>query len=121
MVYDAIIVIALWMLAAALAMLAGFPNRTALQDPAYTLYLALVWFMYLAFFWRRGMTVGMRAWRVSIIGPDGRPPGWKACTVRYLVSLLSMAAAGIGFLWSLVDNEKRCWHELASGTRLIRN
>jgi uncharacterized RDD family membrane protein YckC len=33
---------------------------------------------------------------------------------------VSLAAAGLGFLWSLVDAERRTWHDLASGTVLVR-
>ena len=49
------------------SMLVGFEKATALKDWAYTLYLLVVWFLYLAWCWRKGgMTVGMRAWRVRI-------------------------------------------------------
>jgi uncharacterized RDD family membrane protein YckC len=66
------------------------------------------------------MTVGMRAWKVRIMDHRGGAPGWGKCLLRFLVSLVSAAAAGIGFLWMLVDAEKRTWHDRASGTRLVR-
>ena len=37
-----------------------------------------------------------------------------------LLSLVSAGAAGAGFLWSLFDPQKRCWHDCLSGTRLYR-
>jgi hypothetical protein len=40
---------------------------------------------------------------------------------RFLLSLLSAAALGMGFLWSLLDRQQRCWHDRLSGTRLFRN
>ena len=121
MVYDAIIVLALMMVATLAAMLLGFGNQTALRDPVFTAYLVLVWFLYVGGFWTRGgMTVGMRAWRVRIENASGERPGWTRSAVRFAVSLLSAALAGAGFLWSLFDAEKRSWHDLASGTRLVR-
>jgi len=121
MVYDFFIVISLLMLATMLAMFAGFGNRTAMQDPVYTAYLLSIWFFYLTWCWHKGgMTVGMRAWRVKIEDENGNRPGWGKSTIRFLAALLSAAAIGIGFAWALVDSRKRTWHDLLSGTRLIR-
>jgi uncharacterized RDD family membrane protein YckC len=121
MLYDAVVVIALLMLATALAMLAGMGHQTALQDPVYTACLALVWFFYLAWCWHKGgMTLGMRAWRVCIRDELGDLPGWKQCAVRFLVSILSAAPAGLGFAWSLIDQNNRTWHDMASRTSLLR-
>lgn len=110
------------MLAALLAMLAGFGGRTAMQDPVYTAYLVSVWFLYLAWCWHKGgMTVGMRAWRVRIVDAEGNRPGWGRSVIRFLVSLVSAACAGLGFLWSLFEPRKRTWHDMLSGTRLVRD
>jgi uncharacterized RDD family membrane protein YckC len=122
MLYDTAAVIALLMAATALAMLAGFRELSVLGDPLYALYLLAVWFGYLGWCWRRGgMTLGMRAWRVRIEREDGTRPGWGLCLARFLLSLLSAAAAGAGFLWSLFDRQKRCWHDSLTGTRLLRS
>lgn len=121
-IYDSAIVLALLMLAALLAMLLGVGQKTALKDPGFTLYLLLVWYLYLSWCWHKGgMTVGMRAWRVRIEDDRGQKPGWGKATIRFLVSLLSAAALGIGFLWSLGDSRKRTWHDILSGTRLVRS
>ena len=120
-VYDFAIVTALLMLATMLAMLAGFGGRTAMKDPGYTVYLFLIWFFYLTWCWHRGgMTVGMRAWRVRIQDESGNKPGWGKSAIRFLLSLVSVAAAGIGFLWALGNAGKRTWHDILSGTRLVR-
>jgi uncharacterized RDD family membrane protein YckC len=122
MLYDGVIIVALLMLATALAMLAGTGNHTAMQDPLYTAYLVLVWFAYLAWCWHQGgMTLGMRAWHVRITDETGRRPGWGWCAIRFLTSIFSAALAGLGFLWSLIDSEKRTWHDKASRTRMLRS
>ncbi len=121
MVYDFFIVISLLMLATMLAMFAGFGDRTAMQDPVYTAYLLSIWFFYLTWCWHKGgMTVGMRAWRVKIEDENGNRPGWGKSTIRFLAALLSAAAMGIGFAWALVDSRNRTWHDILSGTHLIR-
>jgi len=120
-VYDFVIVISLLMLATLLAMLAGFGGRTAMKDPAYTFYLLSIWFFYLAWCWHKGgMTVGMRAWHVKIEDESGNRPDWGKATIRFLASLLSATAVGIGFAWALLDSRKRTWHDILSGTRLVR-
>jgi uncharacterized RDD family membrane protein YckC len=120
--YDSAIVLALLMLATLFAMLVGLGQKTALKDPGFTLYLLIIWYLYLTWCWHKGgMTVGMRAWRVRIENSNGLNPGWGKATVRFLASLVSAAALGIGFLWSLGDSRKRTWHDILSGTRLVRS
>ena len=120
MSYDAVAVVAVLMLATAVAMLIGVRDVVALRDPVFTLYLLAAWYLYLAWCWRSGgMTLGMRAWRVHIETTDGGRLGWGRSFVRFAFSLLSAAAAGAGFLWSLIDSEHRCWHDRLSATRLL--
>lgn len=120
-IYDAVVIFALLMLATAIPMLFGMANYTAAKDPAYTLYLFMVWFLYLGWCWHRGgMTMGMRAWRVCIETESGTRPSWKQCLARFLMSLLSAVCAGLGFIWSAVDSNRRTWHDIVSRTRLLR-
>ena len=119
MLYDAVVVLAVLFAATALAMAVGFREVSAARDPLFTAWLLLAWFAYVGGCWRfGGMTVGMRAWRVAIETDAGQRPGWGACLLRFAVSLLSAAAAGLGFAWALFRRDRRCWHDLASGTRL---
>lgn len=120
MAYDAIAVIAVLMLATALAMALGFREPLAGRDPLFSAYLLATWFGYLGWCWRRGMTLGMRAWRVRLVSEDGARPGWARCGLRFLVSLASAAAAGAGYWWALFDPARRTWHDRASGTTLRR-
>jgi len=120
MLYDGLIVVALLMLAAAVALPLDRGQQQAGVDFLYTTYLLGVWFLYLAWNWRRaGMTLGMRAWRVRLLAEDGKPLGWFRCAIRFGVSLASFAVLGAGFAWSLADPRRRCWHDRASRTRLV--
>lgn len=119
MLYDTVVVVALLMLAAALALPFGDGHQSAGRDAPYTAYLVAVWWLYVAGCWHRGgMTLGMRAWRVRITTVDGSLPGWGRCAIRFAASLLSAAAAGLGFLLAPADAQRRTWHDRASGTRL---
>ena len=119
--YDAVIVLALLMLAAWLAMLIGAGQKTAFRNTGYTLYLLSVWYLYMAWCWHRGgMTIGMRAWKIRIEDELGERPSWGKTVIRFLASLLSAALFGAGFWWSLADSGRRTWHDILSGTRLVR-
>ncbi|MBT8062826.1 MAG: RDD family protein [Gammaproteobacteria bacterium] len=121
MIYDGVILVGLLLIGAALASPFDSGNQRALQDPVFSLYLLAIWFAYLAACWRRSnMTLGMRAWGVRLDSAGGRPD-WAQCLVRFGVSLVSAACAGIGFAWLLVDHRKRTWHDIASRTQLVRS
>ncbi len=84
------------------------------------IYLLAVAFAFFGGFWTHGgQTIGMRAWRVRVVGADGKTIGWRDALVRFAVAFVSWAAAGAGFWWSLFDREGLTWHDRASGTRLV--
>ena len=121
MIYDAVIVLGLLLIATAVAMPVLGPEARAGLDAALTAWLLLVWFVYLAWCWRQGgMTLGMRAWRVRLVSDLGRPVTWRQCALRFGVAFLSAAVVLAGFWWSLFDRRRRGWHDLASRTRLVR-
>ena len=122
MLYDSLIILGLLMLASAVALPIGNPEKIAFRDVGFTLWLLLVCFVYLAGCWHlAGMTVGMRAWRVKLIDADGGTISWWRCCLRFITGFASLGVFGLGFWWSLFDHKKRCWHDLAGRTLLIRN
>ena len=121
MMYDGVILLGLLMLASAIALPFGAAHKVAFQNFWFTAWLLLVCFAYLGFCWRyAGMTVGMRAWKVRLISDDGKDISWPRCLLRFLVGGVSLAALGIGVLWALADQRKRCWHDLAARSVLIK-
>jgi len=122
MLYDAIIVIGLLIVGSALALPFGEAQKFALQDFWFTLWLVFVCFAYLGGCWHYGgMTVGMRAWRVVLVNADGGKISWPVCLLRFLLSGLSLAAFGLGFVWVLFDQQNRGWHDIAANTVLLRS
>ena len=121
MAYDAIAVIALMMLVTALLLFTPLRTQTAFIDPLPTGIMILTWFLYLAWCWRRaGLTLGMRAWRVRLVFENGTKPGWGRCILRFVVSLASAAAFGIGFIWCLFNPRRQSWHDIATNSSMIR-
>ena len=121
MLYDAVIVLGLLVLAAGVALPITGGHYVALRDPLYTAYLVSVWFIYLGWCWvHGGMTLGMRAWKVRLAGMDEKPIGWRRALARFLASWLSAAALGLGFWWSAFDRRGLAWHDRLSATLIVR-
>ncbi len=88
-------------------------------------YLFLLIYSFFGWFWcHGGQTLGMKAWRIRLEDatptPNGFTPiGWKQAFLRLTAALVSWTAAGLGFLWSLVDRDQRTWHDMVSHSRLV--
>lgn len=124
MLYDSLIVFALLMITGAIALHLPFNGQSAGKDPAYTFYLLMAWFLYLAWCWRHaGMTLGMRAWKVQLINSNAsahdHPPSWWQCLLRFIGAWLSVVPAGMGYWWMLFDRQRLSWHDRLSKTRLL--
>lgn len=122
--YDTLPVLALWFVATMLALALTGGELDVQRLPHKLLVQALLLAFTAAYFvisWRRGgQTIGMRAWRLRVVRTDGQPLDTRQSLARFLVSLLSLAAVGLGFWWALFDAQNRTWHDLAAGTVMVR-
>lgn len=121
MVYDGLILLALLIIATAFALPVTGNQVRAGESFAFTIYLLLVWFAYLAWCWSQsGQTLGMRAWKIRIQNLNGDHPDVRECLVRFSVSLVSSACLGLGFFSAMLRDDRSCWHDRASNTSLYR-
>jgi len=126
MVYDALIVIAIWFLIG-FVFLAIRGVDVAQQDPHALKtqlfpFLLLGTFAFYSWFWMHGgQTLGMRAWRLQVVDAhlDGRPLNIVQCLSRYLMALISLSAFGLGYLWVIFSPSGDTWHDSFSGTRTL--
>ncbi|MAR90730.1 MAG: RDD family protein [Pseudomonadales bacterium] len=125
MVYDGLIVLALWFLIAVLYLAAaGVDTERSSLDLQLTLLplLLLGTFLFYYWFWTHGgQTLGMRAWRIQVVDArlDGRPLTLGQCLSRYLISLLSLGCFGLGYLWVVISASGDSWHDSLSNTRTL--
>jgi len=75
---------------------------------------------YLLNWTRSGQTLGMRAWRLRVVGESGQPLSWKAALLRCLFGALAWAPAALGVLWLYADPERVALHDRLSKTRVVR-
>ena len=84
------------------------------------LYFVLAPLGFFVGFWTHGgQTLGMRAWRIRVLTTNGEPLTKRQAIVRYCSAGLSWLAAGLGYLWIVVDADNRSWHDRLSGTCLV--
>jgi len=120
--YDFFPVLALWfVIAAVFTALNGDSVRGGWLGLLEFVVLWLVAGAYAVPSWRRGgQTLGMRPWRLRVVGAHGGSPDARALWMRYAVGGLSLLAGGLGFWWAWIDRDRLTWHDRISGTRMRR-
>jgi uncharacterized RDD family membrane protein YckC len=117
--YDLLLVTALLMMLTGLVLAARAGRPFDPQSIWFRLLLLVGWWAYFTWSWTHGgQTVGMRAWRLVLVRPDGTGASLGQASLRFAAAFVSTLALGLGFLWCLVDRRRLTWHDRLSGTEL---
>jgi uncharacterized RDD family membrane protein YckC len=65
-----------------------------------------------------GSTPGLRVLRLRLVRFDGSPAGRRVRRWRVLASFLSACSLGLGYLWSVLDEDGLCWHDRITRTHI---
>ena len=121
--YDFLLLIALLFLATAL--LLPFTAGMAVTDQhtlIYRIYLVVVSFFFYGWFWTHGgQTLGLRAWKLTVLTQDKKTLDWTQALVRFVTASVSLGFFGLGYLWILIDKDRRGWHDHLSKTTVFYN
>ena len=122
LLYDALALIALWLLASALFTAVfgradSVPSRWLLQAVC----LSVVAGYFLWCWTRGGQTLAMKTWRIRLVayGPGSAVP-LVALIMRFVLAGPSILLGGVGLWWALVDREGQFLHDRLARTRLVR-
>lgn len=119
MLYDAFLVVALWMVTT-YVMVAIFNEGEPVDGLWFQLLLYLEALFFYFVFWRiHGQTLGMQVWKIRAVDDDGKIMTSRQCVLRFLVATLSLAALGLGFFWMLVNKDRLTWHDMASRSHVV--
>jgi uncharacterized RDD family membrane protein YckC len=118
--YDALLVFAL-------ILIATFPFLAVVGDATsgwrrhlLQLWVLLVIGCYFIGFWiHGGQTLPMKTWRIRIVSDEGEPVTLFRAFHRFLIAILGILAAGLGFLWALWDRDRQFLHDRLAGTRIV--
>lgn len=117
--YDVLLLVAVLFLATAALLPFSGGEAIGPNHGLYTAYLLAVSFGYFGWFWTHGgQTLGMRTWRLRLVGAGENGATWRQALVRFVGACVSWMACGAGFLWLLVDRDRLTWHDRVSGTRI---
>jgi uncharacterized RDD family membrane protein YckC len=120
-IYDLLLLIAILFLATALIL--PFTAGEAVSDQQtliYRIYILVISFFFYGWFWTHGgQTLGLRAWKIKVLTRDQKPINWTQALLRFTTAIPSWGFFGIGFLWILVDKNRRGWHDHLSKTALF--
>ncbi len=119
--YDLLLLIALLFLATALLLPFTAGEAISLQQPLiYRIYLVVISFFFYGWFWTHGgQTLGLRAWKIKVLTLDQKPISWTQALIRFATAIPSWGFFGLGFLWILIDKNRRGWHDYLSKTALF--
>ncbi|MBX7082924.1 MAG: RDD family protein [Nannocystaceae bacterium] len=84
--------------------------------------LAVMAVLYLALFWHlSGRTPGQSLLKIRVVDRNARRPGVVRTLIRAVVTVVGLVPGGLGWLWALVDMERRSWHDWLAGTHAVRD
>lgn len=120
LIYDALLLLALWFIATLLYLLLAGSELTAVQRHGMQLYLWLISAVYFVWCWRHGgQTLAMQTWRMRLVNRDGQAIRYGQALSRYGWATLSIATLGFGYLWALWDKDGQYLHDRLSGCYLV--
>lgn len=122
MTYDLMLLFAvLFLLTIILNMVFG-PATIQNSKILYPVGLLLCCYWYFVWHWLHGgQTLGMQAWRLTLVRDDHSPLQWQTASSRFLLAGGSILLFGFGLLWSFFDAEKLTFYDRYAGTILLRN
>ncbi|MFH0257427.1 RDD family protein [Vibrio rumoiensis] len=90
-------------------------NHHPIWSVLFHAYVVMVWVGFLSFFWMKGQTLGMRAWKLRIQNENGTP-------ITFFQSLIRMATSlfGLGNITVLFDSEKRALQDMWAKCQVIQ-
>ena len=122
-IYDALIVVAILILAGAIGMgvAVAFYGADAVtktgiltENPVYFSWLLFSWFYYYYYCWSKtGQTLAMKTWRMKLITQHGAPIEMHQALIRFFTGFF-----GLGNITALLPNR---WtlHDYLSKTRIV--
>ena len=118
MLYDSLLVVALWMIVGAIAVAVNGGEATG--GPLFNSALFLITFLFFGLFWTRsGQTLGMMAWRLRVETEQGQGISWMQALLRFFTAAAAALFVGLGYWWMLFDKQQRTWQDRYSETRVV--
>ena len=98
----------------------GAPNTGGIADYLQLLITIFSGPAFYCYFWivNDGQTLGMQAWKIKLISEKDLTI--RICLLRCAFSTFSFLLLGMGYLYILVNKERRSLADLATKTKIVR-
>ena len=96
MIYDGMLLLAIWMVLGLVFVLVGEATGHALIPLQFVVNLLAAWAFFAWFWTRTGQTLGMQAWNIQLRDEAGARVSPKQATLRYLVALAQWLGVLLG-------------------------
>ena len=121
MLYESILLFAVWFLAVWLFQFAAATlDITGWRRHLLQVFILAVFALYFLYCWLRGgQTLAMKTWRIRVVAKKGHArlqPG--AALLRFLYALL-LVPTMVGIFWAFVDRDRQFLHDRLAGSLLI--
>lgn len=118
LLYDSLLIVALWMMTALIGVLLNDGNAVS------GVWMQLIFIgeviVFYGYFWaHHGQTLGMRAWRLKLVDMEGRKVSLPAIFKRMLIGPFSIMCFGLGYLWYFIGTRQQTWHDRFSDTYVV--
>lgn len=118
MFYDSLLLLAVLLVTIALLLML-FQGHFTYHNPWFRTLMFLLCFVFYAWFWMHGQTLGMKTWKLRVQQRDGRPiTAWQAL-LRFMLAIPSIGLGGLGLFWMLVDRERMTLYDRLSGSVIV--
>ncbi len=118
LLYDALLIIALWMATLLPWVVANGGN--VVSGPLLQAILLLELTAFYLYSWsKQGQTLGMKTWRIKLVDKNGQRPTFRQLLLRLLTAPLSWLSGGLGYVWLYVGGERQTWHDRLSQTMVV--
>ncbi|SMN10883.1 FIG023103: Predicted transmembrane protein [uncultured Candidatus Thioglobus sp.] len=118
--YDIFLAFSLAFFIIGVILIAFFEKEAQNNALIFIIYLLTSYF-YFAWSWvKGGQTLGMKAWKFHVQQANGEHISHQQALIRFVLSIVSFSALGLGFIYQLFDKQNLAFHDKFSNTQLMR-
>ena len=124
LVYDSLLIGAIVLVLSLLLVFVngGYPESGSFVSFIQFFILVFAGPIFYSYFWiaNKGQTTGMQAWKIKLVTMDETELNIKQTMLRCLISTISFACLGLGYLWILYHKDDLSWSDIVTNTKIIR-
>ena len=124
LVYDSLLIAAIVLVLSLLLVFVngGYPESGSFASLIQFFILVFTGPIFYSYFWivNKGQTTGMQAWKIKLVTTDETELNINKTMLRCLISTISFACLGLGYLWMLYHKDDLSWSDILTKTKVIK-